>query len=318
MQGANQILGRISLAGQRDPERLCDGGNDVITAGERRELDEPYAVAPSFEQTGGNLKRRARLADSARADERDELVFLNQRRYLGNLRIETYERGRQVRQVVWKRVERAQRREVVREAGRDELVHALGTSKVPQAMLPQIAQTRLRGEIAEHQIGRRARDEDLAAVSDRQQPGDAIHGGAEIVAVPLVGRAGMDRGADAQSAVVQIEPREFALRGQHRRHRVFRSRERRAERITGRLEHVAPMLFDRGAHDFVVATNRPLHRSPVPFPAPRASLDVGEGERYRSTREHASVRSRWHRAHGRLFAPFAFVPSSSSRRKRTL
>ena len=57
-----------------------DRVRDEIVVRQGRELDEPDAVLVPVEQIGAHLKREARLADPACADERDKPVVGEQLR----------------------------------------------------------------------------------------------------------------------------------------------------------------------------------------------------------------------------------------------
>ena len=116
----------------------------------------------------------ARLANAARADQRDQTMLLDERRDFGDLRFAADEAGELQRQVVREDVERAQRWKVGDEIGREQLVDVLGASEVAQPVLAQIAQARLRRQVALHEIGGDTRYQHLAAVSDREQTRDAI------------------------------------------------------------------------------------------------------------------------------------------------
>jgi hypothetical protein len=80
---------------------------------------------------------------------------------------------------------------------------------------------------------------------------------------------------------------EGALRCKHPGYGVFRTRERRAERITDRLENVPVMLRDRCPHQRIMTADCLLHRRPIALPAYRATLDVGEREGHRAARQRA-------------------------------
>ena len=84
---ATRFSTRIAFGREREAQRLRDRRRNVVAAGERREFDEPDAVAGTVEQVRRDLQRGARLADAARADERHEPMLLEQRGDLGDLRL---------------------------------------------------------------------------------------------------------------------------------------------------------------------------------------------------------------------------------------
>ena len=80
----------------------------------------------------------------------------------------------------------------------DELEDALGTDQVAQPMLAQVAQGDGGWQMVAHQLGGRLREEDVTAVPSRQQAGHAVHRRSEVVSVPLVRRARVQRHPHAE------------------------------------------------------------------------------------------------------------------------
>ncbi len=78
--------------------------------GDRRQLDEPHAVREFVHEIGGDLQRQARLADAAGAHQRQQWRAGQQRRDFGLLTLAADERRQLLRQVVGRRLQRAQRR----------------------------------------------------------------------------------------------------------------------------------------------------------------------------------------------------------------
>jgi hypothetical protein len=142
-------------------------------------------------------------------------------------------------------------------------------------------------------------------VTERQEAGNAIQRRSEIVAVPLVGRAGVDRHPHAQPTDGrEVGGLERPLRVEGRTGRGFGPGERRAERVADGPEHVPAVRRDGGPHEPVVKTHGLLHRRSVAIPPLRASFDVAEekGHRPRRNRNLAgapvpahSLRVRWSR-----------------------
>ena len=109
------------------PARRSMGMYSPLT--ERREFDEPHAVAEAVEQIGRDLQGEARLADAARADQRDETMLLDQRGDFGDLRLAADEGRDLQRQIVGETFERSQRREVGNEIGCEQLIDVLGAAR---------------------------------------------------------------------------------------------------------------------------------------------------------------------------------------------
>ncbi len=126
------------------------------------------------------------------------------------------------------------------EIRRDQLIDAFGLRQILEPMRAQIAQAASRRQLALDQLGACTREQHLAAVADREQARDAVDRRAEVVAVALVGRTGMNGRAYAQSVDCRkILCGKSALGIEYRRNGVFGTREGRAERIAHRFENVA-------------------------------------------------------------------------------
>ena len=145
------------------------------------------------------MQRDARFADAARADERDEARASDQLDDFVDLAVAPDKRRQLDGQIVRQRSEGAQRREFVRESGRDELVDALGVGEVFEAVFAEVAQGRARREAALCEVGRDAGDDDLAAVRHGEESRDAVDDGPEVVPVALVGGAGVQGDAHAHA-----------------------------------------------------------------------------------------------------------------------
>jgi len=107
---------------------------------------------------------------------------------LGDLVVASHERRQLRRQIVRQLVERTQRGELLRQIGGDELVDLLGLSEIFEPVRSQNREGCSAPAWCLKQVRRRARNEHLAAVTDREQPRDAIDGGAKIVAVAFRSR----------------------------------------------------------------------------------------------------------------------------------
>ena len=99
------------------------------------------------------------------------------------------ERGGLHGQVVRAALERPQGTEIGGQIRRQELKDALGADEILQAMFPEIPQLRTHRQLITHQLLGRQREEGLAPVPRRQEPGDPVEGRAEVVPVPLLGRS---------------------------------------------------------------------------------------------------------------------------------
>ena len=121
--------------------------------------------------------------------------------------------------------------------------------------------------------------QDLAAVSCVHDACGTVDGAAEVVAIGVIGDAGVHAATHAQreargGAVV----RERNLRRDGRDDRIAGVGERCVHAIAGRLHDDAMVALDRLAKDPVVAGKRRLHPLRLRFPQTAAAFDVGEKE----------------------------------------
>ena len=135
-QGVEQRAATLVL----NAENCSDGGGHLLGMSDGRQLDEPDSLGVTTEQLGSGLQRKACLARTAGAGERDEPGRLDEGLHVGQLPLAPDEQARQGRQVVreLRVVERSQRREARRPNAAVELEHLLGTSEVLQAVAPEV------------------------------------------------------------------------------------------------------------------------------------------------------------------------------------
>ena len=117
------------------------------------------------------------------------------------------------------------------------------------------------------------------------QPSRPVQRRPKVVAVTLVGLAGVHSHADPQ-----LQPRrprfseEPTLRLNGSGHRVARPLERHRYAIAATGEHEPGMSRDGVRKDAVVAFQRLSHLARKLIPPPRRTLDISEQERHRSRR----------------------------------
>ena len=135
--------------------------------------------------------------------------------------------------VVAVRVQRVERREVVRQPRPGHLIDALGAGEIAQTMLAEVEQRDLVAEMVDDEIAGGLRDQDLAAIGDRAQPRRSNDRLARIVAVGRgAGLPRMDRHSHPQRR--RSRPtlrRQRSLCFDRRQHRIRRPRERRHDRV---------------------------------------------------------------------------------------
>ncbi len=174
-------------------------------------------------------------------------------------------------------------RGVVGEVGGDELEDVLAVAQILQAVLAEIAEGDVLGQVvADHLLGGEG-EEDLAAVAGGHEAGGAVEGGAEVVAAAGVGRAGVDAHAHPQIGEIGIERApilggEGYLGVECGGEGVVGVGEGGAKRIAHRLEHMPAVGLDCRAQDLVVADEGCRHGLALLLPALGGAFDVGEQE----------------------------------------
>ena len=197
---ALEALGDGSGAGLAEPERLRDRGQDERGVGDRRERDEEDALREVLDQLGGGLEREPGLARAARAGERQQAHVvppkpLGDRGHLALAADQRRGLDGQVRRPV---LERAQRRELVRQPVDHELREPLRPRQVLEPVLAEVAQRDPVGQLVLDQLARRLRDQHLPAVSGRADPRGARDVEAHVARRPDRRLAGVDPDPDRQ------------------------------------------------------------------------------------------------------------------------
>ncbi len=125
-QVVDDALGERHARSQCHPERAGDHLDRFLLVAGHRQLAQPRAVGVLLREVLGDLHREPRLPDPAGPRDRHE-------RYVAELLgdradgvLPPDERRRLRREVAGDRADRAERREVVGQPGRDHLEHALG------------------------------------------------------------------------------------------------------------------------------------------------------------------------------------------------
>ncbi len=263
-----------------DAEDVARGVRDERRVADRREVDEPYAVRIHVEHVRGDLQRQPRLAEAAHAEQREQARAFEESLRVGELGFAPDERRSLLRQVVGRRLERAQRGKVLPELRVQELIDVLARREVAQPHRAQVAQRhRVRQALADA-IDHRLRKEDLAAVRGLHDSRGAVDGAAEeIVVAPLDEAEVQSRAYPKRDRARRRRHVERALQRYRRRERVDRIGERRVHAVAGHLDDDAVILVDGRARQAIVLGERAGHGLALPFPQARAALDVGEEQR---------------------------------------
>ncbi len=138
--------GRAALP---ESERLRDRGQDERGIGDRRQRDEEHALGEVLDELGGSLQREPGLARAARPGERQQTHVLppqslGDRSQLALAPDQRCGLDGQVRRPV---LERAQRRELVRQPVDHELREPLRPGQVLEPMLAEVAQRNPVGQV---------------------------------------------------------------------------------------------------------------------------------------------------------------------------
>jgi hypothetical protein len=108
--------------------------------GDRLQCDEPRAIGMLVEDFGGELQREPRLADAAGTQQGDQPRGFQKLPDMREVVLAADERRQLLRQIVRRRVERAQRRKILQQIRVQQLIHALRDVEAPQAHHTQLAQ----------------------------------------------------------------------------------------------------------------------------------------------------------------------------------
>ena len=94
------------------------------------------------------------------------------------------------------------RQKITRQIRVHKLEDMFFSVKVSEPVQPQVEQ---RGPLGLHLIGQRCcrlRQEDLSSMRGGEQPGNAVQGRTEVVAIPLFGASGVQRATDNDRSVI--------------------------------------------------------------------------------------------------------------------
>ena len=103
--------------------------------------------------------------------------------------------------------QRADRREVGRQIGMEELKDVLGAMEIAQGMLTQITQAHPMRQCVAGEIMGGEGEQHLSPMGGRQQPREAIEPGRQIIPLTRLGIGGMDRHPHLKGVFVLRPPR---------------------------------------------------------------------------------------------------------------
>jgi hypothetical protein len=186
-QGFLQLLPQRSSSTLSDVKDLGDGRYHQCGIANGSKRHEADTIGKLVTHLRGHLQAQARLADTARAQQREQThlgtgkLGAHRRDFL----LTPQQRREQDRQGRMRRVQGRERREIGGQTRNDELKELFGTSDVLEVMLSDIPQAHAIWEVMLHQIAGRLGEQHLSAVPDTHDPFASL----EIQAnVPLGGK----------------------------------------------------------------------------------------------------------------------------------
>jgi hypothetical protein len=171
----------------------------------------------------------------------------------------------------------AERREVARQSFDHELEDALGSGEVLQRLIAQVAQGNGRDLLVIDDSGRRAREQDLAAVRDRADPSRPMDGDPHVPFVAGVSLARVK--AHAHRDPTAVLPRltvERALGRDCGRHGVAGMFEHDEEGVSLRIDFRAAVLNERSAQQRTMGGEHCAVLLAESLDQPRRTVHVGE------------------------------------------
>ncbi len=276
-------------------ERRRDGRCHQRRIDDGFDRHEEDAVGIVLDRLGGDLQCQARLARAAGSREGQESRAAEQAPGLGDFSHATHEAGRQDGQVVGRSVERAQRWELVGQAGDDELADALRTREILEPVLPEIPDGHARRQAGLGQGTGGRRNEHLATVTSGSDARGAMDIQADVVRVRRQDAfTGVDAHADPNGHTRRPGlVRQASLGLDRRLDGRARALEDDEEGVALGLDLVTPGGADGIAHQALMPLeDTAVGGGPEPLEQARRSLDVREEEGDGAGRVGGRVRHR--------------------------
>ena len=249
------------------------------------ERDEIHAVRELVEHAGGDLQAEPRFAGAARPGQRQQAGPIQELPGFAHLIIPP-DKARQLRrQVVRRRLQRLERREIRREPLDRELKKAFRSSHVLEAMHPQIFECQLGWQRVIDQHAGGLGDQHLPAVPGARHSSGAMHVQPDIFVADQRCLAGVQSDADAHRAPVGPFVRlQTFLYGGRSGARLQRATEHDEERIALGPKFVAAIGGERLPLDCVMGEKDVRVSLAEMLDQPRRYLDIAEEEGDRAGR----------------------------------
>ena len=191
--GVHDVFGYFSPRLWRDAQGSGDRVGNGCGIADRGELDQPDPIGELIGQVGGDLYRKAGLADPTRTGERDQAMLAYQPAQLRQLLAPADHARRLDRQVPGDDTARSKFAGGVTglEARTVNAVQELGAPQALHVVLAERDQHEVRGNDVNDDIMCAVRHEDLAAGREAADACRTIHGAAVVVAVAQLSFTGM-------------------------------------------------------------------------------------------------------------------------------
>jgi hypothetical protein len=248
--------------------------------------------AVHIEEVGSHMQGEAGLARTSGTDEGEQAGIVEEPLDLLHLSFAPDEAGQVDREIVWKSIERLERRELRGEAGSGQLENTLGPLQVFEAALTHIGEGGSRWQVVSHKLLCGCRQEGLSTIPSGEEASHAVQGGAEVIAIPLLGGAGVQSRSHPHTKFTKLTPilgLESALGLKGGSESLRCGREGDTESITYRLEDIALVGLYSFFQNGVVPVQSRLHGRGVLLPQPCATLYIGEQEGNRAAGGESTV-----------------------------
>jgi hypothetical protein len=176
-----------------ESQRLGDGGQYQLGVGQSRQADKPHAIGEVFEHLCSYLQRQAGLADASSSGHRHQahLGTPEDPVHRRELLLSAQKDSRLDRKVMGASVQGFQGWKVARQLSQDQLRHGLRMLKILESIGSQLAQRRAFGQIMSSQCSSSVREQNLATVASRSNPGGPMDVEPDIPVSHELGRSGV-------------------------------------------------------------------------------------------------------------------------------
>src|SRR5450631_635552 len=272
-QGLHHRMPRLFL----DPERRGYRLRYEARIHQGRKFDEPHSVRIVIQDFGCNLQRQSRFAKTTDAKQRQQPCIGEQLLDLGEFVLAADESGHLLWQIIRRRFERTQRREILTKFRVQHLVDKLRTRQAAQPHCAEVAQRHAFGQPLADERDYRVRQQDLSAMRGIHDSRGAVDYRSVVVVVTALIGADMHSAAHVQCDTVGdlrvVQRKQELYRGVQRIERIG---EHGVNSVTGRLDDRATVRLNGLTAERIVTCQRGTHARGLQLPQPRAALYIGK------------------------------------------